>query len=288
MSTLRDQYLIEPAALAQRLSDSDVQVFDAAVSLQVRDGGFRAVSGFDDYQAAHIPGAGFLDLIQALSDTESGLGFTLPAPAELARRVGAAGVRSDATVVLYSSGHLMWATRAFWLLRYLGHDRVQVMNGGLAAWQKQGQPTDEGAAAVAAANFQHSVRPELFVTLEEMRSLVEAGQVQTTCALSADVYQGDGDFHYGRRGHIPGSTHLHYEDLLQDGSLLPTAELLGALERGNFASSERVVSYCGGGIAATILAFARLISDCGATGVYDGSMSEWVRAGLPLTTGAVP
>lgn len=288
MAELRNQYLIEAADLAVLLDEPALQVFDVAVALQVQDGGYRAVSGLADYQSSHIPGAAFLDLIQAVSDTTSGLGFTLPEPAELARRMGQAGVRSDARIVVYSSGHCMWATRAFWLLRYLGHDNVQVLNGGFAAWKAGGYPLEDGARTLAAAEFSAATQPELFVGLAEMQALVEAGKVQTACALSEDLYLGSGDFHYGRRGHIPGSTHLFYDDLLQNGYFPDDQVLMAALRQGQFDGSERVVAYCGGGIAATVLAFARLISGCGATGVYDGSMSEWVQAGLPLTTGATP
>ena len=137
MSTdlVKPEYLIEPHELATRLEAGTVRVFDATVFLEPAERGYRARSGLEDYRQAHVPGAAFLDLIQAVSDTSSGLGFTLPAAEELQNALGAAGVGTATPVVVYSSGHMMWSTRAWWLLHYAGHDNVAVLDGGFAAWQ---------------------------------------------------------------------------------------------------------------------------------------------------------
>ncbi len=288
MTNQQAQFLIEPEQLQARLDEPGLRIFDAAVTLQVKDGGYQALSGRQDYESAHVPGAAFLDLIKALSDTGSGLGFTLPATQDLAQRVGAQGIAASSPVVLYSSGHIMWATRAFWLLYSLGHRKVQVLNGGLRAWQAAGLATQSGTEQYAPTDYQAKPRPNAFVDLAQMRDLVASGEQQTTCALTADVYAGTGDFHYGRRGHIPGSTHLFYDELLDDGAFPALPELQARLAAAQFDGAAPAVSYCGGGIAATVLAFARLLCGCGATAVYDGSMSEWVRAGEPLREGLQP
>ncbi len=283
-----DTLLVEPQALADDLDQPNLRIFDTAVTLEPQAKGYRAVSGLADYQAAHIPGAAFMDLITALSDTTTGLGFTLPSVTDLAAGLGQLGIGNDTDVVLYSSGHMMWATRAFWLLRLLGHDRTRVLNGGLGTWTALGLPTRPGDEAYPPQHFDASPREGVFADLERMQSIVESGDRCVVNALSQPMYEGSASFDYGRPGHIPGSVNVPFDQLL-DANAFPAADALHErLDAAQLATSESVVTYCGGGIAATIPAFARLLAGYGDTAVYDGSMSEWVRADLPLRTGNEP
>jgi len=280
--------LIDPADLARQLGDKSLRIFDAAVKLE-RDGNrYRAISGLADYEKEHIPGAAFMDLIKALSDTSSGLGFTLPKAGDLAKAVGALGISAGDHVVVYSSAHMMWATRAFWLLNYLGHKRVSVLNGGFDRWRKEGHPVESGANTYAPAHYTADPRPERFVLLDEMTRIVDEGRVCVANTLAPSVYSGEAGFNYGRPGHIPGSISVPTEDLLVEGSFLPPAELRKTLDERGLGGQSRTVTYCGGGISATVPAFARLTLGLTDTAVYDGSMSEWIRAERPLKTGTEP
>jgi len=280
--------LIEPGDLARRLEDPGLRIFDAAVKLE-RDGNrYRAISGLGDYEQAHIPGAAFMDLIKALSDTSSGLGFTLPAVDDLAKAVGALGISPGDHVIVYSSAHMMWATRAFWLLNYLGHKRVSVLNGGLDRWRKEGHAVESGANVYAPADYAADPKPEHFVRLDEMTRIVDEGRTCVANTLSPGVYTGEGSFNYGRPGHIPGSINVPTEDLLIEGSFPSASVLRQALDERGLGGAARTVTYCGGGISATVPAFARLLLGLSDTAVYDGSMSEWIRADRPLKTGAAP
>ncbi len=278
-------YLIQAAELAERLDDSNLRIFDSAVHLVPAKNGYKAQSGREKYLEARVPGAAFLDLIQDLSDTTTGLGFSLPTPDALANAVGAAGVSNHNEVVLYSSGHTMWATRAWWLLRYLGHENVRVLNGGLKAWQAAGGEIHSGDATYSASEYQANPQPQLFVDLDGMTAASESN-VCTINALSRDFYTGEGEANYGRPGHIPGSGHLFYDELLDDGSFRPMEELRAVLNKHGLLSAERVITYCGGGIAATVDGFA-----CDQLGyeniaVYDDSMSQWAKdESLPIETG---
>lgn len=281
--------LIDPDALAARLADDDLRVLDATVFLEPAETGYRAVSGLERYRESHVPGAAFMDLIRTFSDTSSGLGFTRPSPAALAEALGRLGVAADHRVVVYSSGHMMWATRAFWLLRYAGHDDVLVLDGGLKGWREAGHPLASGDEHYPPASFSATPRPELFVDLAETRAAMGDAAVCTVNALSPDVYAGTGEMHYGRRGHIPGSRNLHYDRLMDGPFFRPVTELREALQETGMLDAPRVITYCGGGISATIDAFACLLAGQDQVAVYDGSMSEWVRdESLPLTTGTEP
>jgi thiosulfate/3-mercaptopyruvate sulfurtransferase len=287
MSYANPEYLIEPDALAAALDEGRVRVFDATVFLEPAERGYRARSGIEEYAQGHIPGAAFLDQLSHLSDTSSGLGFTLPEVGALQRALGAAGAGTDTPVVVYSSGHMMWATRAWWLLHYAGHDRVAVLNGGLAAWRGAGLPLATDTHEHAAASFEAEPRRHRFVGKDEVLGAIGSTSVCTVNALSPDVYTGEAAMSYGRKGHITGSVNLHYDELLDGGRYRPAAELERLLRAQGLLEAEQVYAYCGGGISATIDAFACLLVGKDDVAVYDGSMSEWVRdESLPMTTGA--
>ena len=121
-----------------------------------------------------------------------------------------------------------------------------------------------------------------------MLAAIGDGEVCTVNALSPEVYAGEGDFSYGRKGHITGSINLHYEDLLEDGCFKDGEALRQALDAKGLLAAPQVISYCGGGISATIDAFACLLCGKEEVAVYDGSMAEWVRdESLPMETGPV-
>ena len=283
------ELLITPAQLESRLDEPGLRILDATVFLVPAKTGYRAESGREKYDQGHIPGAGFMDLIQAFSDTSTGLGFSLPEPQALTDAIGAVGVSQNDDVVLYSSGHMMWATRAFWLLRYAGHNRVAVLNGGFGRWKGEARPVSQEPSSYPATVFEAEPNPQLFVDLAGMQAAMGNETVCTVNALSPDVYAGSGEMHYGRRGHIPGSLNLHYDDLMEEGSFKPADQLHTHLKAKGMLDAERVVTYCGGGISATIDAMACLLLGKHAVAVYDGSMSEWVRdESLPLTTGDAP
>jgi thiosulfate/3-mercaptopyruvate sulfurtransferase len=279
--------LIEPTQLLAQLDQPNLRIYDAAVFLQPAKIGYRAESGYDGYLRAHIPGAAFIDLIKTFSDTTSGLGFTLPSVEALVNAASGVGIGDENDVVLYSSGHMMWATRAWWMLRYLGHRNIRVLNGGLDHWLRAGGTTEEGDNHYPAGTLTASPRPNLFVDLQGMEAASNEG-VCTVNALSRNLYTGEGDFNYGRAGHIPGSVHMHYESLMEKGAFRDPEALRSTLAAQGLMNKPRLIMYCGGGISATIDAFACLLAGHRDVAVYDGSMSEWVRAGKPLTTGVSP
>lgn len=283
------QFLISAAALAEEQDDPDLRIVDATVFLHLAETGYRVESGWETYRAGHVPGAAFMDLIEAFSDTSTGLSFSRPSPEALALALGGLGISEAHRVVIYSSGHVMWATRAWWLLRYAGHDDVAVLDGGLQAWQAAGQPLATDTPSFAPVTYQASPRPDLFVDKDDVARAMSAADVCILNALSPEVYAGTGAMHYGRRGHIPGSLNLHYDALLERGYFKAASALRDALATQGLLDADRVVAYCGGGISATVDGFACQLLGQEAVAVYDGSMAEWVRdASLPLTIGAEP
>lgn len=289
MTYANPEYLVEATDLAAALSDPGLKIFDATVHLVPAEKGYRAESGLADYEQGHIPGAAFLDQIKAVSDTGTGLGFSLPAADALEAGLRSVGISEGDRIVVYSTGHMMWATRAWWLLHYAGIDNVAVLNGGFKAWQDAGLAPSTEATTFAEGDITVRVRPERFVNQAQVLAAIGDEAVCTVNALSPDVYTGEGKMSYGRKGHITGSVNVYYDELLDAGRFRGADELKAALSSKGLLDAERVIAYCGGGISATIDALACLLVGKNEVAVYDGSMSEWVRdESLPMTQGPQP
>lgn len=287
MNYVHPEYLIEADQLAKEIGASDLKIFDATVFLKPAKTGYRAESGLAEYQQGHIPGSAFLDQISGLSDTSTGLGFSLPAAAALEAGLRQAGVCNGDRVVVYSSAHMMWATRAWWLLHYAGVDQVAVLNGGLPAWRALELEESSVEEAYPPGDLTLRLRQTRFVNQTDVQSAIGQAGVCTVNALAPDVYSGDAEQSYGRKGHITGSINLHYEDVLENGRFRSAEVLTDVLRAKGMLDAERVIAYCGGGISATIDALACLLIGKDEVAVYDGSMSEWVRdESLPMTRGS--
>ena len=287
MTYAHPEYLISPAELAADLDNPKRRTFDSTVYLSpATSGGYRADSGLARYESCHVPGAQFLDLVKAASDTTTGLGFTLPPVEQLEGLFRDLGVNNDDEVVLYSTGHMMWATRAWWLLRYCGHRNARVLNGGFSAWRKGRHPTTRQVSPPEAGTFKARAEPGWFADKEAVLSAIGDAGTCTVNALSPDVFAGTSRMHYGRKGHIAGSVNVFYDDLMDHGFFKEADSLRRALDAKGLMAAPRVISYCGGGISATVDGFACLLLGHDDVAVYDGSMAEWVRdESLPMETG---
>ena len=184
----------------------------------------------------------------------------------------------------------MWATRAWWLARYAGIENIAVLDGGLSRWRAEGRELTTTSPTYPAGNVTLHLNPALMVTADTVASAINNKTTCTINALSPEVYAGTGDLHYGRRGHIPGSLNLFYDELLLDNGSFKSSTLINAVlnERG-LDKAEQVIAYCGGGIAATVDAFACVLAGYSKVAVYDGSMAEWAGdKSRPLVVGAAP
>ncbi len=278
--------------LAENLGAPDLRIFDATVFLypNPEGRGYRVESGRERYREGHVPGSAFIDLIEELSDPGAGLPFMMPPPEVAAEKLGAAGIGPDSRVVAYSAGSVMWATRLWWMLRTLGFGRAAVLDGGFAKWRREGRAVTGEPSTYRPSRMPVSPRPSLWADLSEMRQVAAEGRACTINALSPDVYSGEKNV-YGRPGHIPGSHNVYYDSLLdpQSATFRPVAELRERFASTGALASPRVITYCGGGISATMDALALTLLGHPNVAVYDGSMSEWARRPeLPLTLGTEP
>ena len=280
--------LVSTAWLEDHLDDPQLRVFDTTTYLDNTPSGLKSRSGRSDYESAHLPRAGFLDVISDLSDVSSKLAYTRPPVAQVERVLSRSGVSTDHHIVLYSKSRIMWATRTWWMLRWVGLESIAVLDGGLGKWVREGRPLCNRPCGYAGEQFQATPREDLWATKQDVLQTMEDGASCTINALTRELHTGQSGLGYARDGHIKGSLNIPFTDLLQTESetFVEEDELrrhfasTGALTKGH------VITYCGGGIAATLNAFALLLLGHPSVAVYDGGLDEWSREeGLPMEMG---
>jgi thiosulfate/3-mercaptopyruvate sulfurtransferase len=214
----------------------------------------------------------------------------LPDPADLSAFLSAAGVDATSHVVAYDQDRSPYAARLWWLLRWLGHERVSVLNGGLAAWRAAGLPLESTQAPHAARQF--IARPALVqaVSTAQVERDLEAGRILLLDARGADRFAGENETIDPVAGHVPGARNQPFaQNLESDGRLKPAASL-AALWRRTLADTPpaRVVAMCGSGVTACHNLLAMELAGLPGARLYAGSFSEWIRdPSRPVATGAV-
>ncbi len=275
--------------LEAHLNDPDLVIFDCTTYLIPNEGPNRPYdvqSGKADYDEGHIPGAGYLDLQKDFSVTDSPYRFTLPPAGETAATFAQHGVSDGKRVVLYSRKNLQWATRFWWMLRWLGFDNVSILDGGYDKWVADGRMTSTSPCKYEVGSFSINLRPELFVNKEAVQGAIGAVDFCTINALTADLHSGKSP-RYGRPGRVPGSVNVPATTLFNSETMeiLPIDTVAQAFAGVGADPDKRIIVYCGGGIAATLDAF--LLHELGRLdiAVYDNSMSEWANdVSLPVET----
>jgi thiosulfate/3-mercaptopyruvate sulfurtransferase len=283
------EYLVGTQWLAEHLADPQVRVLDGTTHLPPLPdlSLYDVVSGRADFEKGHIPGAGFVDIEHELSTPHPRLHFMLPTAEAFAAAMGRLGIGNDTHVVTYATGNHWWATRLWWMLRVFGHDRVSVLDGGFQKWQSEGRPLETGApGAQAPRAFTARMRPEMVATREDILAAVGRGETCTVNALRPEQHAGTGGVHYGRRGHITGSVNIPALHHIRPDNTFREADELRALFAPALAAPE-VLTYCGGGIAATSVALVLAMLGHERVKVYDNSLTEWAAdPALPMETGA--
>ena len=285
--------LITTAELAAILDQPDLRLFDCTTYLEYQPAGsdipYISVPGRHTFEAAHIPGADFLDLQGEFSDPNTTLRFMMPDIAQLGAAFGGHGIGANSRVVLYSIGTAMWATRFWWMLSSLGFENVSVLDGGLDKWKAESRAIETGPAkGYPPATF--TAKPQRGYFVDKHQVLAAFGDRNTVVvnALGPQLHKGLEPSRYGRPGHIPGSVNVSAATLFdaETKAFVPLAEAEAKFTAQGIAKDKRVVAYCGGGISATIDLFLLHRLGYDHLSLYDGSMGEWAKdASLPIETG---
>jgi len=277
--------LVTAAWLQEHLGDADLVVLDCSVTISVDDdGNFRTVNGRAAYDEGHIPTAGFADLMGELADGDSPHSYAVPAPEAFAAAMSALGVGDDTRVVLYDTSGGPWAARVWWMLRWVGFDDAALLDGGFDAWTDAGFPLSTEAASEAARTLTIDLRPELIVEKDEVLAAIDDDSVEIIDALPTEHFRGDFAM-YKRPGHIPTASNVPSRSLMAESGRFKAEADLAALFGGEL--SQRTITYCGGGIAASTDAFIMTRLGYKDVAVYTASLQEWAAdPDYPLVTGA--
>jgi thiosulfate/3-mercaptopyruvate sulfurtransferase len=265
--------LVSTEWLAAHLGEPDLRVVDATWYLPAlkRDAGA-------EYLTAHVPGAVYFD-IDAIKDMSNPLPHMLPTADGFATAVGRLGIGDGDRVVVYGQKYLIASARVWWTFRVFGHDRVAVLDGGGPKWKAEGRPVQGGGVTPAPRRFSARFRPELVRDLTRMRANVDARREQVVDARSHGRFVGaEAEPRAGiRGGHIPGSVCLPYDQVFrrEDGTLLPPVALREVFDKAGVDAGRPVVTTCGSGVSAAVLALGLRVLGRPEAPVYDGSWTEW-------------
>jgi thiosulfate/3-mercaptopyruvate sulfurtransferase len=275
--------LVSTDWLAREIGAGDLRILDASYHLP--DAGRDAAQ---DYARGHIPGAMFLDLA-TLVDIASPIDNTMPPPDRFAARMRELGVSEDSRIVVYDDSAIHSAARAWFMLRLFGARQVAILDGGLGKWQAEGRPLAQGSEAARAGDFTARPAQEKLRDKGDMLRNLEDQREQVIDARGPGRFTGaEKESRPGlASGHIPGARNLPYATLYQaDGTCKPSQELAAAFADAGIDPARPVVTSCGSGMTACILAFALHRLGHEAVALYDGSWSEWgADPGTPKATG---
>ncbi|MBL8884447.1 MAG: 3-mercaptopyruvate sulfurtransferase [Hyphomicrobium sp.] len=284
MPNAAKNWIVETEWLESHLSSPDLVILDGSWHLPTANRDPKA-----EYLSEHIPGALFFD-IDDLSDEKTNLPHMLPSTVKFASRMKKMGIGDGARIVVYDTSGIFSAARVWWTFRAMGHRDVAVLNGGLRKWKAEGRPTEDGPPAKRSERHYTPLQnTEIIRDLEDMKALIKKPGAQIVDARPAGRFEGrDAEPRAGlRKGHIPGSKNIPSQALLMPDGTFKSAEDLAALfKAANIDVTRPVVTTCGSGVTASMLALALAVLGQTNAAVYDGSWAEWGGdTSLPIETG---
>jgi thiosulfate/3-mercaptopyruvate sulfurtransferase len=264
--------LVTTGWLAEHLGAPDVAVIDASWFLPPTDRDAR-----QEFIRGHIPGAVFFD-IDAISDQTTGLPHMLADPEQFQSAARTLGVSQSSRVIVYDSQGLFSAPRVWWNFRVMGHRESYVLDGGLPRWLAEGRPLEAGERSSTEGDFVARLAPALVRNLAAMRATIAGGDEQIVDARSAARFAGSASEPRPglRSGHMPGARNLPWAEVVDaDGRMKPPDKLRQAFETAGVDLTRPIVTSCGSGVSAAVLALALARIGRDDVAIYDGSWAEW-------------
>ncbi|MFN3858220.1 MAG: 3-mercaptopyruvate sulfurtransferase [Caulobacter sp.] len=275
--------LVSTAWLAEHLDAPDIRIVDASWFLPGDPRDPKA-----EYALAHIPGAVFFD-IEEIVDETSDLPHMLPSVVKFASRMRRLGIGDGARIVVYDSQGLFSAPRVWWTFRAMGHEDVVVLDGGLPKWIAEGRPIEDGTPPPRERHFTARMNADLVRALPQVRRAIDSGREQLVDARPAARFTGEApEPRPGLRGgHMPGALNVPSSSVIApDGTLKSAQQLEAVFAEAGVDLGRPIITTCGSGITASLLALALARLGRDRTPVYDGSWAEWGgRDDTPVVTG---
>ena len=279
------QLLITAEELLSRAGEPNLAIFDCRARLEAPEAGER------EYLIAHIPGAVFAHLDRDLSGEKTGRNgrHPLPTPESITGKFSEWGITPKTTVVAYDDvGGGLAAARLWWLLRYMGHERALILDGGWQAWMLAGGLIQGGNQRRSPGAFVGQPHPDMARDADSVASAAVSDDWLVVDSRMPSRYRGEEEPFDPVAGHIPGArNHYWLENLSPDGRLLPPGQLRAAFERAlGGVAPERAIFYCGSGVTSAFQVFAMEVAGLPGAKIYPGSWSEWSNdPARPVATG---
>jgi thiosulfate/3-mercaptopyruvate sulfurtransferase len=265
------ELLVEPDWLEAHLDDPSVRIVDASWYLPA-----EKIDGRAEYLAGHIPGAIYLDLSTDLADPSSGLRNTVARPEALGERLERAGIGSQHRVVVYDRRGGFSAGRVWWVLRYAGHTRNGLLDGGFTRWMAEGRPVTRSVPELPRARFRVAPEPRWLASKADVVRNLSDPVAVVVDARSRARFRGEGPEPAKRRGHVPGSVNVPQEENLDASERFRDLdELRRIYAKAGVRFDRPVITTCGSGVTAALDAFALTLLGHPEVAVYDGSWDEW-------------
>jgi thiosulfate/3-mercaptopyruvate sulfurtransferase len=278
---LASRWLVSTQWLQDHLDAPDIVIVDGSYYLPTQKRNAR-----EEYLAAHIPGAVFLD-IDTVKDRNSDLPHMMPSPEVFSSTMREMGIGDGSTIVTYDGLGLFSAPRVWWMFRVFGVRDVYILDGGMPKWKAEGRPIDFGEVKRTPRHFTARYNRGAIADVEDVNRALAHPDMQVVDARNAGRFQGTApEPRQGLpSGHMPGALNLPWEHLLVDGKLAQPQAIAKAFAEAGIDIDKPIVTTCGSGVSAAILWFALDAIGKEPKALYDGSWTEWASRGdLPIET----
>ena len=257
--------------LAGQLGKPGVSIVDGSYYLPTQKRDAKA-----EYLAGHIPGAIFFD-INAIADDSTDLPHMLPGPSQFAESAGNLGVTENDTIVVYDGSGFFSAPRVWWTFKIFGARNVFILDGGLPAWKQEGRPLDTGEVKRPTRTFNANMDTGAVAMLSDVQMALNNSNAQVVDARSAGRFAGtEPEPRPGlRSGHMPGARSVPSTEIVENGRLASPEKIAAAFKKAGIDTDKPIITTCGSGVTAVILAMGLDAIGKKLPRVYDGSWSEW-------------
>jgi thiosulfate/3-mercaptopyruvate sulfurtransferase len=286
----RNSFLVETSWLAEHLQDPDLRIVDMRGYVRtVEKEGIqeaRYESARDEYEQSHIPGAVYIDWTRDIVNLHDTIKAQIASTEQFAQMMSSIGIGDQHLVIAYDAHPAsQFATRLWWALKYYGHEKVVVLNGGLPKWQRENLPLNNAIPIYPHSACTPIPQPELRATAIDVLNLLGQPSVALIDARDQGQFSGKTVRKPGRAGHIPGALNIPREELMdpKTGTFRSNEELEQVFSKAHILPDQHIVAYCNGGVAATSVLFALAMLGYPSLTNYDGSWNEWgERQDLPV------